>query len=183
MALTKFGTGFDDSADSVDEDYVDRVHGLARLRDGTAFFNASPGHVSVVLECLIAGACRSVSILAGNLDPRVYGRIRVLRQSERFLDRPDCSLRIMLEGEYPDVLEANAFLQHFRKRPNLELRFVPKAQQERYDFHFVVADGESYRFEPDKSKSAAIVAFGDRKGASNLEGIVGELWALSASAA
>ena len=165
--------------DSVDSDYVRRVNELARICDGTPFFNASLGHAAVIVERIMADACTSVSILSGSLEPRVYGRSRVLRETMKFLDRRHCAMRIILEGEYPDVLRDNAFLERFTDHPSVSLRFMPEREQARYKFHFLVADGESYRIEADKTKSSAVVAFGHLQGASNLERIFGILWDLA----
>lgn len=64
---------------SVDPDYVRRVNELARICDGTPFYNASLGHAAVIVERMMADACKSVSILSRSLEPRVYGRSRVLQ--------------------------------------------------------------------------------------------------------
>lgn len=161
---------------SVDSDYVRRVHDLARVCDGTPFFNASLGHAAVIVERIIADACKSVSILSGSLDPRVYGRSRVLREAIRFLDHRRCEMRIILEGKDPDVLKDNDFLKRFKDHARVSLRFMPEREQSRYKFHFLVADGESYRIKADKTKSSAVVAFGHLQGASNLERLFGILW-------
>ena len=51
--------------------------------------------------------------------------------------------------------------------------------QFRYDFHFVLMDDNSYRFEPDKSKFGAIAAFGDDNTGKNLESLFEKIWAAS----
>ena len=168
--------------DSVDADYVRRVDELARICDGTPFYNASLGHAAVIVARMMADACTSVSILSRSLEPRVYGRSRVLRETMRFLERRHCVMRIILEGKYPDVLQDNDFLERFTDHASVSLRFMPEREQRRYKFHFLVADGESYRIEADKSKSSAIVAFGHQEGALNLERIFETLWDLAVPA-
>ena len=165
--------------DSVDSAYVRRVDELARICDGTPFYNASRGHAAVIVERMMADAYNSVSILSRSLEPRVYGRSRVLRATLRFLDLRHCEMRIILEGKYPDVLQGNDFLKRFMDHANVSVRLMPEREQARYKFHFLVADGESYRIEADKSKSSAIVAFGHQEGADNLERIFGILWNLA----
>ncbi len=164
---------------SVDPDYVRRVNELARICDGTPFYNASLGHAAVIVERMMADACNSVSILSRSLEPRVYRRSRVLRETMRFLDHRHCEMRIILEGKYPDVLKGNDFLERFTDHASVSVRFMPEREQGRYKFHFLVADGESYRIEADKSKSSAIVAFGHYEGADNLERIFETLWNLA----
>ena len=168
--------------DGIDAGYVRRVGELARICDGTPIYNASLGHAAVIVERMMADACKSVSILSRSLEPRVYGRSRVLRETMRFLDRRHCEMRIILEGKYPDVLQDNDFLKRFTDHASVSLRFMPEREQRRYKFHFLVADGESYRIEADKSKSSAVVAFGHRDGALNLERIFETLWDLAVPA-
>ena len=165
--------------DSVDSDYVRRIYDLARICGGTPIFNASLGHAAVVIERIMANACTSVSILSGSLDPRVYGRSRVLKETMQFLNREHCELRIILEGKHPEALKHNAFLERFKDHARVSLRFMPEREQARYNFHFVVADGESYRIEADKSKVSAVVAFGHLQGALNLERVFAILWDLA----
>lgn len=165
--------------DTGDANYVRRIYELARICDGTPIFNASLGHAAVVIERIMANACTSVSILSGSLEPRVYGRSRVLMETMRFLDREHCEIRIILEGKHPGVLKRNAFLERFKDHPKVSLRFMHEQEQARYKFHFLVADGESYRIEPDKSQSSAVVAFGHLQGALNLERVFGTLWDLA----
>lgn len=179
MNLRDLGNRPREDLEGVDADYVRRVDELARLCDGTPFFNASLGHAAVIVERMMADACKSVSILSGSLEPRVYGESRVLRKSMRFLSNPHCKMRIILEGNYPDVLRDNAFLERFEHHERVSLKFMPERIQSRYKFHFLVADGESYRIEADKSKSSAIVAFGHKEGALNLERVFGNLWKLA----
>ena len=53
---------------------------------------------------------------------------------------------------------------------------IPEAIHDDFDFHFLVMDDDSYRFESDKTKHAAIAAFGDTEGADNLKDIYQYLW-------
>ena len=166
----------DDYLDQVGKDYLDRVDAAARRRNGQPFLNESLGHATVIVERVVADAYRSVSILSRNLEPRVYGRNQTLDTTASFLAESPRSLRILLEDTDPKSHAENPFLNKFKNHPKVELRHIPEELQKKYEFHFLVADGESYRFEPDKSKSAAIVAFGDTEGAANLENIFNRIW-------
>ena len=167
---------YEDYLFRVDEDYVRLVNEAARERDGKVFVNGSLGHAIIIVEHMIAGASQSVSILSRNLDARVYGRDRVLSNTEEFLSEQSHEMRILLEERDQAGFDSNPFLSKFENWPNVELRFVPPAVQKRYDFHFLIADRESYRFEPDKSKPAAIVGFGETKGAVHLQGLFDRIW-------
>lgn len=85
-------------------------------------------------------------------------------------------MRILVEEGNESVHAESPFFNKFKNHPNLELRGVPPHLEEKYRFHFVVADNESYRFEPDKTKATAIVAFGHTEVANELEGIFEAIW-------
>lgn len=161
---------------SVDASYIDLVEAAALCKNGDPFLNSSLAHAAVIVQRIIADAYHSVSILSRSLDPRVYGRNQTLDTTSRFLDEAPRRMRILMEEGDEIAHAGNPFLNKFKDRPNVELRIVPRRLQEKYKFHFLVADNESYRFEPDKTKSAAIVAFGHAEIANKLERVFATLW-------
>lgn len=167
---------FERSPETANVDYLDRVDRAVKRRNGEGLLNSSLGHAIVIVERLIADAYRSVSILSRNLDPKVYGRNQILDATRRFLDEKPRKMRILLEENNLHSLAENPFLNKFKVDPCVEIRFVPTDMEKNYGFHFLVTDGESYRFEPEKSTSSAVVAFGDTEGAKNLEDFFSSLW-------
>lgn len=165
------------SPETASVDYLDRVDRAAKRRSGEVFLNSSLGHAIVIVERLIADAYGSVAILSRNLDPKVYGRNQILEATRRFLDEKPRKMRLLLEERNQQMLAENPFLNKFKNDPCVEIRIVPTDIEKNYKFHFLVTDGESYRFEPDKSTSSAVVAFGDTEGAKNLENFFSSLWA------
>lgn len=166
----------DQASTRVDANYINLVEAAALSKNGDPFLNSSLAHAAVIVQRIIADAYRSVSILSHSLDPQVYGRNRTLDTTSRFLDEVPRRMRILMEEGNESAHAENPFLNKFKNHPNVELRIVPPHLQEKYEFHFLVADHESYRFEPDKTKSAAIVAFGHTEGATNLERVFEALW-------
>lgn len=162
----------------VDGSYIDLVEAAALSKNGDRFMNSSLAHAAVIVQRIIADAYRSVSILSRSLDPKVYGRNRTLDTTVRFLGETPRRMRILMEEGSESVHAENPFLNKFKDHPNVELRIVPPHLQEKYNCHFLVADNESYRFEPDKTKAAAIVAFGHSEVANELESIFDGLWKL-----
>ena len=157
-------------------DYINLVESSALSKNGDAFLNGSLAHAAVIVQHIIVEAYRSVSILSHSLDPRIYGRNRTLDATSRFLDEVPRRMRILMEEGDESVHAENPFLNKFKNHPNMEIRIVPPSFQEKYKLHLIVADSESYRYKPDKTKSMAIVAFGHKKGATNLERIFETLW-------
>ena len=171
---------FDECPTRAAADYIDLVEAAALCKNGERFSNNSLAHAAVIVQRIIADAYRSVSILSRSLDPKIYGRNRTLDKTSRFLDEAPRRMRILMEEGNESVHSENPFLNKFKNHPNVELRIVPPFLQEKYKFHFIAADNESYRFEPDKTKSAAIVAFGHTEVANKLEGVFEALWGLCA---
>ena len=159
-------------------DYRARVYQAAERRGGEPFFNTSRDHATIIVERMFFDAFKQVDVLSGNLTPQVYGRIDVIREADRFLRKPDRKLRILLENDQ-DFRAGNPFVRHFAHCRNVNVRTVPKKVQEQYSFHLLVTDTNSYRVEPDKTKTFAIVAFGSHKNAAHLRRIFDSIWELS----
>ena len=62
--------------------YRQRIRTLARRRDGQAIYNATVEHATIIVEHLFSNAGESVDILTGSLNPRVYGRDRVIEEAQ-----------------------------------------------------------------------------------------------------
>lgn len=159
------------------DEYRNHVESIASRRDGEPIYNASVRHASIVIENLFAEAKRRVDVLSGFLNARVYGRQMVVEEARLFLaSSANNRLRIILERDSPEDREIHPFFQVCSRFSRVELRIASPSVQSLYDFHFVVMDDDSYRFESDKTKAAAIAAFGHKEGAENLGGIYNYLW-------
>ena len=161
--------------------YRDRVYELAARRDGEVIFNGSTADAATVMEAMFRHARESVSILTGSLNPRVYGTVEVVRNARNFLSDPDHRLRIILEENDEQERSLNPFFAIVLRdaSENAEVRYAPSELQRRYDFHFSLMDHDSYRFEEDRRKPAAIAVFGNRDNAANLESVFDKMWAWS----
>lgn len=167
------------------DDYLDKVKLLAKQRNGRIFFNDSLEYAATVVEHILAGARWSVSILTGNLNPQVYGSRLVLEMAQEFLrssDRTAGRMRIIMEdiSNYTD----NPFLinlGYFQRQEiaPIEVRTVSFDVRNRYGFHLLMTDNDSYRFEPDKSNLSSVVSFGDNDGAKHLGRVFNRIWDLS----
>lgn len=158
-------------------EYGEFVRSLALKRAGEPTYNASVEHAAIVVKNLFSQARKSVDILSGFCNARVYGRMAVGEEARLFLALSAGNrLRVILEQDSPEDREINPFFKACSEFPNVELRIASQNVQDLYGFHFVLMDDDSYRFESDKTKPAAVAAFGDREGAKNLGGIYEGLW-------
>ncbi len=161
--------------------YRARVRRLAQARQGDPVYNDTLDHAAVIMQNMFSYAGESVRILTGSLNPDVYGRAEIVEEARHFLRKSnDREIYILFEDK--EATEDRWRKQHsflsglMDYSRQIHLRFVPDEWQETYDFHFVVMDDDSYRFEPDKTMFRAVAAFGDRPGGSNLRGLFDRLW-------
>ena len=159
--------------------YRERVRSAAEAKTGEPVYNGSLAHAAVLAETMFGYAQNEILILSGELNPRVYGRADVVEQARLFLADPEHKVRVLVET--PDSLhsENHPLMTVLGDKENAEVRAVPRDLQEKYEFHFMVMDGDSYRFEKDKREPIAIAAFGDEIGGANIKGIFDTLWSKS----
>lgn len=157
--------------------YRNQVQSIAADRSGGAIYNGSLDHAAIVVETLFSNAKQNVMILTGNLNARVYGRNDVILQAELFLVSDASNrMRIILEEDKPENRELHPLLKRLSSYRGLSLKYAPPDLQASYEFHFVAADNDCYRFERDKTKSSAIAAFGDAERAPILTDFFEKTW-------
>lgn len=159
--------------------YRERVKNAAQARNGDPVYNGSMEHASVLVEAMFAHAHTEVCVLSGELNARVYGRDDVVEQANLFLADPQHRAQFLVEE--PEALDwvNHPLLSALSDNENVEVRSVPREIQNRYKFHLIVMDEDSYRFEKDRSEPVAIAAFGDITGAENMKSIFNTLWNVS----
>ena len=159
--------------------YRANVEALADRRMGEPMYNDSIEHAVIILQNILSHARSSVKILTGELNKDAYARRAILEEAKRFVENDSHTLQILFENETLDSNEMryqHPFLQAIAGNERVQLRHVPRNLQTTYDFHFVLMDNDSYRFEPDKEKFGAVAAFGDKNGGENLERLFSILW-------
>jgi hypothetical protein len=160
------------------EEYIERVMRAAAERKGEPVFNGSIDHARVIVTAMFKHARESVDIFSCDLNARVYGPDPVLDEAEFFLANKDHKVRILLEKVPDNADQQHPFFKRFFGYTNIETRVLHKDMSRRIDFHLMVADRDSYRFEQDKKNVAAIASWGDPKGGENLKKIFETLWVL-----
>ncbi len=158
-------------------DYRAKVQEAARLRDGEPLYNGSLDHAAVLAEEMFNNAETDVNILSGNLNARVYGTSNIIEKARQFLSDTDHKIRIILEN--PDKVDPvdHPFIREFgNKNDDVEFRSLPDDMKDEINYHFIVMDSDSYRFEKDKGDPSAIAAFGDITGGKNLTSVFDTLW-------
>lgn len=158
------------------ETYKEKVKLAAEARNGDPVYNGSIDHAAVLVEAMFKYAQKEVCILSGELNARVYGRASVVEQANLFLADPGHKAKILVEDETCLDWTNHPLLEALHDNSNVEFKVVPQELSNRYQFHLTVMDGDSYRFEKDKSEPVAIAAFGDKKGGENMQNIFSILW-------
>ncbi len=158
------------------EKYRRQVKDAALRRLGEPLYNSSLEHATVLTEALFEHASKEVCILSGRLNALVYGASPVIEKAKLFLSDRDRKVRVIIEE--PGAIDPvdHPFFTSFHKHHDVEIRALDPSLSDILPYHFMVMDGDSYRFERDKKSPHAIAAFGDSAGGKNLSGVFNELW-------
>lgn len=135
----------------------------AASADGHTFFNRSAAHAAIVIEYLFRGASREMNIMTGELHQPVYAAPAVISAAVEFLTKhPTAEIHIisekLIDPSHPMLKGlADAGLSGRVSTKLLESTVAAKMPP----VHFAVADGRSFRFEPDKRLMEAVIQFGE----------------------
>lgn len=158
------------------KDYRAKVKEAARVRDGSPLYNGSLDHAAVLAEAIFANAESEVNILSGSLNARVYGTTAIVEKARQFLSDTTHKVRILIEE--PEAVDPvdHIFVTEFAENDDVQFREMTSEMKLKIGYHFIVMDGDSYRFEEDKKEAAAIAAFGDQAGGKRLTEVFDVLW-------
>src|SRR4051794_303128 len=92
--------------------YRDEVREAIRNRDGSAVFNGSVEHASIIAQEAFTHAKDSVRILTFKLDPDCYAQEPVLNAAQFFLADPSHKLQILIETELWDQKKQYKWAEH-----------------------------------------------------------------------
>ena len=143
-------------------DYLRRLHTALEKKRPYVTYNRDKAHASLVVSAGFRHAEDKVNILSHELDPDVYESPALLKSVEYFLDRaPEARLNILVEKEEAVRKDHQVFQIGEQYKEQVTIKKVPSHLQKRYDCNFMLIDSFGYRFEPDRNKPNAMVAFHD----------------------
>lgn len=157
--------------------YRRKVKEAAMRRSGEPLYNGSLDHASVLASALFEHAKDEVCVFSGKLDAHVFGKDDVLERARLFLSTRGHKVRVLVEDSDAIDPEDHPFVREFCSNDDVEFKQLPASAD--VPFHFIVMDGDSYRFEEDKNTPSAIAAFGDKRGGENLSRMFDKLWHIS----
>ena len=100
----------------------------------------------------------------------------VIGRAKEFLSGSDRKVRILIEEQVDEEeLQKHPFIRNMSRFESLEVRRL-KSGVYNPDFHMMLVDDHSYRFEPDKKEPEAVATFGDRDTTDHLNGLFEKLW-------
>lgn len=156
------------------ETYTETILRMMRERKGTPVLNGSPDHAAVIIENLFHVAHHDICLLSGDLNSRVYGTAGVVQRAREFLGHSDHRLRVLLEKD--TFSNTHPLVEEMIDAENAELRLLQKTVSDKLKFHFMAADQDCFRFEPEKDKHVAVAAFGDVETTSHLRDVFETMW-------
>lgn len=158
-------------------DYKVKVLKSIAVKDGKAIYNGSVEHASVLTECAFLTANKKINILTNQLDGEAYNRPDLISAAASYLNDKDHKLKVLIEDGNAVAEESHGFYSTFKHYDNVEFRIVPEEIIEQYSYNFYVMDGDSYRFEEDRTRPEAVASFGgDTEAAENLNDIFNAIW-------
>ncbi len=158
------------------KDYREKVRRLSLEQSGEPFFNASEDHAAIIVENMFRVAEREVCIFTSHLAPRIYARDECVSWATIFLaDDQEHTLRVVAKEGDVSLLADNPLFKAVKRSDKFELRAIPDAMADGIKARFMTADGDHYRFEPDKTKCEAVASFGSPV-ASELQQVFETLW-------
>jgi hypothetical protein len=168
------------------EIYREKVREAILRRDGVPLLNGDVDHASIVVQEVLSNAKNRVRILSHRLDPDCYAKEAVRNAAAFFLADPDHSLEVLIEAYLWDdnnnfQWDKHPLISDLKKCDNkqVQVRLVPKDWSDGYNFNFMLLDDYGYRFESDRARAAAVVAFlpnNGEKTVKHLGGIFEQLW-------
>ena len=158
-------------------DYREYVQRLARERTGESFYNNSADHAAIIIENLLATAREKVCFVSTKLNPDVFGRVSVVNAASTFLSDTSHKICVLMETDPNETVDPkHSLVAEFRLHNNVFFRRMNDAQVDFIDFHFTVADANSFRFEPNKEAWEASAAFGDERNGRKLDNMFNTMW-------
>jgi len=156
------------------ENEIDR---LIRNMDGELMASFGGRREAILLRKMFQNACGVVRIFSRGLSSPAYKDGQLMDDIRLYLASGG-SLHIVVEEAIP---EESPFWVLLRDFPDLValVRLDMEMITKEPPFHFIVVDDSIYRFEGDRSETAAIAAFGDDKYASRLVGVFDALCSCS----
>ena len=143
--------------------YRDLIAKRIADRDGTPLPNGTLLHAAMLMEAMFSAASKSIRILTGSLNARVYGSPEVIACARQFLATSGHTLEVIFEDELDDdAVARHPLLASLGPGANVRLWKLDPTLRKKITSHFALMDDDSYRFEADKAKPSAIAAFGDR---------------------
>lgn len=160
------GTKTDGKENGELKEYRDFVAKVAEAADGKTILNRSAQHAAVIVEFLFRKAEREMKIATGELHPIVYGVPGVIEAALSFL-RKNASAHIEIKSERSIDRATHPLLSAIDAAGYAD-RVTITVANERFPFHFALADGKHFRFERTPPGYEAVVQFGGAKFGSRL---------------
>ena len=152
----------------MNEVYKELVQKRVLEFNGEPISNGQIEHAAILVVELVRVAKKELNLFVGNLNSRVYGQKAFVEEVRTFLGTTGRKVKIILEA--PEEIDVNdhRFVREFASNDDVEFFTYTGNAEMAPNYHFVLADGHSYRFEADKKSISAVAAFNDPKGAGVL---------------
>ena len=147
-------------------EYQKRIEQKAKEDSSDLISNSTAEHAKILIATIFYKASKNIKILTGYLNPLVYDDRRVIDSIIWFLRKPNTKVEIVVQENHSS-LNSNELVNSTKDKSNCTIKEANE-QDKNEEYHFIVADGKSFRYEPNKEKSVGIGCFNNTKFASLL---------------
>lgn len=146
--------------EAVTSAYVHRLRTALNKKRPYVTYNRDASHARVVVIAGVEHAAKEILLLSHRLDLDVYGGLAAVETMGTFLDKPNTTLNVLVEG---NILEAHPMLDLINRSENATIKKVPESLTAKYQCNFMVVDDIGYRYEPNRDSFNATVVFHDEE--------------------
>ena len=138
-------------------EYQSRIDQKARGNSSDLISNGTTEHAKILITTIFGKATRKIEIFTGFLNPEVYDDQRLIDSALRFLKKENTKMDVIVQ-EDDHTLISNALVNATKEKENFTIKEAG-VKDKKEKCHFIVADGKSFRYEPDREKSTGIGCF------------------------
>ena len=142
------------------------------LMDKEIIPTSTAQQASIIIENMFNTAEKSIRILTGGLNPRVYGTAGVIQEAANFLSNQCTTMEIIFINPISNnKIFSHRLINTIIHNSNFYIYRLKEDMKKDISFHFCVVDGKTYRFKSEPHKHFSIASFGDTELAQHLENV------------
>ncbi len=138
-------------------EYQQRIDQKARENSSELISNGTIEHARILIASIFSVANKKIEIFTGFLNPIIYNDKKIIDSAFNFLKKQNTKIEVVVQ-ENDHSLGLNEFVNEAKNNKQFVLKEANEIDKNE-QYHFIVADSKSFRYEPDKAKNIGIGCF------------------------